>query len=274
MLIGAYFGRLYRESLDPLMGTISHHLACEDFASSGVYSLVGAAAMLAGFKRMSLAVIVFIVAACSDVTVSPVLMIAVSVSLLINQWLGVPGFDEFNIEKKKIPYLESVLAPRHTAKTALEFCHQDELPLAARLPMVAGIDLIAKALKEDLSDFPVLDQNQRCIGFTTRKRLEAALQFVREPQVSSNLHDAEDQIVRSLMGDSFEPVAVHTDASIPLGRLIDVDPYMVFPSTPASVMYDLFAGAKARNIAVIDRDGKFVGMVNRTKLIFDCRKEE
>lgn len=149
------------------------------------------------------------------------------------------------------------------------------MPLAARLPVVAGIELIERALREDISDFPVLDQHQKCVGFTTRKRLEAALQVIREPPVpnSHTQHDTEDRIVRSLVM-STEPLLAEPTTSIPLSRLIDADPYMVFPSTPASVMYGLFAGAKARNIAVIDKNGTFIGMVNRRKLIFDCRKEE
>lgn len=276
LLIGAYLGRLYRDLLDPLIVVLSdgHDL---DFASSGVYSLVGAAAMLAGFKRMSLAVVVFITAACSDVTVSPVLMVAVSLSLLINQWLGVPGFDEWQIEKKQIPYLESAPPPIFSTQVALQFCHP--LPADALLPVQANLEILRAALAQDAVDeFPVLDAWKKCVGFTSRKRLEAAVRVVTEEPGNASARgspiDAESALVASALHSSIcrRPVSTIAAPVIPLARITDLDPFMVFASTPASVMYELFSGAHARNIAVINRDCEFMGMVNRRQLIFDCRE--
>merc|ERR1712139_728957 len=113
--------------------------------------------------------------------------------------------------------LESSLAPRHMAKTALEFCQH--LPEAAKLPTEAGVALIRAALSQDnVDDFPVLD-GQKCIGFTTRKRLQAALNVLERN--CSLAVDTESLIAESVVrSPPQEPLLAEAPDMVPLHRLI------------------------------------------------------
>ena len=71
--------------------------------------MVGSASMLAGFKQMAVAVVVFITGAANDLGLIPPLMLAVTLSLMINKRINERGFDEEQILRKAIPFLP---APR------------------------------------------------------------------------------------------------------------------------------------------------------------------
>lgn len=76
-------------------GSTSESLGLTGPAVSGVYAMIGSAAMLCGFKRMSMAVVVFVATAANDFNLVPPLMLSVVVSLILSKrGLGSGGSGE------------------------------------------------------------------------------------------------------------------------------------------------------------------------------------
>ncbi|CAK0797764.1 unnamed protein product [Prorocentrum cordatum] len=190
MLIGGLLGRFWG-------ATVREHLAWEeeDYALSGVYAMVGSAAMLSGFKQMAVAVIVFISGCANDPSLVPPLMVSVTVALLINQMINTKSFDEEQILSKGIPFLPAelpaLLEDEDMHIQALDLCTHPlgfELPGPARLPPEASVRVVEEALACEVDDFPVIGPGDRCIGFATRARLEAAMaSHLQDTQVTQSV---------------------------------------------------------------------------------------
>lgn len=168
MLIGGLAGRV--------MGALVRGHGPEGVAVSGVYAMVGSAAMLCGFKQMSLAVVIFITGCANDFELIPPLMVSVTIALLLNQSINHRGFDEEQIVRKSIPFLNP--EPPYCLDNVIASDLVDTLTADAVIKPTATVDAVKRALasNKDALDFPVVRDGKICIGFTTRARLEAALQ--------------------------------------------------------------------------------------------------
>merc|ERR1712054_533774 len=136
--------------------------------------MVGAAAMLGGHTRMSLAIVALLVEASMDLSLVPVLMLGVSISTVTAAFLCPHNYDDVLVVKKGVPFLESELphAMEELSLTAVHLC--EELPVDAYLCTVEPMDSIVQALKTTFDLFPVFDSESSCIGLAPRERLEAA----------------------------------------------------------------------------------------------------
>merc|ERR1719277_1557944 len=76
MLLGGLFGRA-------VGGIMREGLFEDETAVSGVYAVVGAAAMLSGFKQMAAAVVLIVVQCVNDMAITLVVMLSVSVALIV-----------------------------------------------------------------------------------------------------------------------------------------------------------------------------------------------
>ncbi|CAK8989472.1 unnamed protein product [Durusdinium trenchii] len=165
MLIGGMAGRL--------IGCVLGHLLPQmDFAPQGIYSMIGAAAMLSGFKQMTIAPVMFIVTAANNVDIAAPLMMAVSISLFISHMVACQdAWDEEQLIRKKLPYLppEFCKELRHFSACDL----MDELPAAAcQLKPFALTSQIDEALMCCSAPwFPMLD-GPRCVSLLPRSGLE------------------------------------------------------------------------------------------------------
>eukprot|EP00439_Symbiodinium_sp_Y106_P012047 s5424_g1.t2 len=202
MLIGGLIGRM--------MGALVRDYGKPGMAVSGVYAMVGSASMLAGFKQMAVAVVVFITGAANDLGLVPPLMLAVTISLLLNKLINERGFDEEQILRKAIAYLPAE-PPRLMDRTvALELC--DDLPPEAVLAPEVDFRTIQAALQQDKVDcFPVLKEGGHCIGFTTRARLQAATEVWQ----ASGFMDASDRGAASSLKE-----AVSDGGGEQMGKLV------------------------------------------------------
>lgn len=240
MLIGGLVGR-FVGSLVRLFWHERDELAC-----SGVYAMVGSAAMLCGFKQISLAVVVFIVEAGNDLSLTTPLMMSVTISLLLNRLFLKSGFDEEQILRKNIPFLPPEPPPGLSRVPALELC--DLLPATAVLPPDAPVAAVRRALEQlEVSSFPVVRGSGVCLGFVTRARLEAAL--------------------GACSGTS--PGGV-----LAVKRLMDSVPYMILEDAVVPLFYALFAKAGASVVCVVSVEGEFRGMITRNSVIAATRRPE
>jgi len=282
MLIGGLAGRI--------MGALVKQQNWGGNAVTGVYSMIGAAAMLCGFKQMSVAVVIFISGCANDLNLVPPLMCSVAVSLFLNQRINERGFDEQQIMSKKIPFLLPELPSCMDGVPAKVLC--DNLPSEAILPPKAPLWVVKRALEaEHGSDFPVVKDTGFCVGFTTRDRLKEAIN-AREEDGSSNAtplrrmnsspgkplagryakNDGEGEFSR--LAAEFVGKESGSAKDLPIDRIADCIPHMILEDMTAPRFYSLFAQAGVRTACVVKENGRFCGMISRTGLIEACRKAE
>ncbi|CAK9102137.1 Chloride channel protein B [Durusdinium trenchii] len=229
MLIGGMAGRL--------IGCVLGHLLPQmDFAPQGIYSMIGAAAMLSGFKQMTIAPVMFIVTAANNVDIAAPLMMAVSISLFISHMVACQdAWDEEQLIRKKLPYLppEFCKELRHFSACDL----MDELPAAAcQLKPFALTSQIDEALMCCSAPwFPMLD-GPRCASLLPRSGLEK-------------------QRRKHLGTDSIHVGAVAQRTGI-----------QILEGTSAASLYPLFAQAHLQAACVVTADGTFAGIVSRAGL--------
>merc|ERR1719195_931978 len=199
--------------------------------------MMGSAAMLCGFKRMSMAVVLFIAECGDDWDLIPPLMLTVTVSLMLNRIFLKSGFDEEQMMRKHIPFLEPEPHEGLNEYIAKDFI--DETCTA--LPRRVSIEVLESLLQNRTAyEIPVLDNDSYCIGFTTQTRLRAALKTLntRRRNVQQVPH-ADGSMNTSLVDSGSDS----SPGEVCLEQLVDRSPYKVDEDMPAQRVYELFAKA-------------------------------
>eukprot|EP00928_Gymnodinium_smaydae_P032713 TRINITY_DN23620_c0_g1_i1.p1 TRINITY_DN23620_c0_g1~~TRINITY_DN23620_c0_g1_i1.p1 ORF type:complete len:696 (+),score=164.52 TRINITY_DN23620_c0_g1_i1:195-2282(+) len=242
MLIGALTGRF--------MGSLARVYIPDGLAESGVYAMVGSAAMLAGFKQISMSVVVFISVAGQDLSLTTPLMMSVAISLCLNNLCLRRGFDEEQILRKAIPFIPPE-APHSLARVrAKDLC--DLLPTKAVLPPAAPVAMVQRALEEgEVSHFPIVRGGTTCVGFTTRARLEQAM------EARAN-----------------RPGSPSSSANLALLRVADPVPYKILENAITRDFYLLFSKGGAEVVCVASECGEFRGMITRKNMVKTVREHE
>lgn len=280
MLLGGLFGRcvagvLRSMGLEPV---------------PGVYAVVGASAMLCGFKQMAVAVVLIVVQCVNDFNMTPIVMLSVSVALKVNRAVNERGHDEEQIERKKLPYLEPDMPRSLDSSIARDL--MEDLPSEAKLApwSTARRVELALALTETLGtmDFPVLEDD-RCIGTITRAHLSATLKAHHElrPAKCANpfmprgdsigrledrsKHRRSESLIMNRVSSGFHLTPVNCEM-LPLDKIMDPTPFTIGEDMPAPRFYALFARAGETAAAVVSRDGEFRGMLTRQGIIDAMRR--
>eukprot|EP00927_Polykrikos_kofoidii_P065086 TRINITY_DN60884_c0_g1_i1.p1 TRINITY_DN60884_c0_g1~~TRINITY_DN60884_c0_g1_i1.p1 ORF type:complete len:749 (+),score=151.42 TRINITY_DN60884_c0_g1_i1:52-2247(+) len=267
MLLGGLFGRFVGEMFleFKLIKTVS-----------GIYAVVGSAAMLCGFKQMTLAVVLIVVECVNSLDLAPVVMLGVTISMWVNKLINDLGHDEEQIKRKRLPFLESEPPKMLDDYTALNLC--DVMPPEAVLRPKAPVASVRSALNvENLHFFPVVDEKTSlCVGIISRPSLEAALlvlpgevytprrrsrAFLDDPFAAKEDPKAIKGLTRMLSGDDLQ------DDRLPLDRLMDPTPLTIVEEMPAPRLYCLFSKAGERAACVVSRTGDFRGLISRKGLI-------
>lgn len=254
--------------------------------------MVGSAAMLCGFKRMSLAVVWFVCIASNDFNIVPPLMVSVVVSLVLARICKDRGYDEEQVLRRQVPFLEPEPPARMDRMRASELC--EDLPDDAKLQPESTSHAVRLALqKQSMSDFPVIRDRGVCVGFTTRERLEAALRACAQheseggsasrsgrlggassPVADDDIKNCEEGEIECLISDGFaSPMGMlPSNVALHIGRLVDPVPYTILEDMPAPRMYALFAKAGVNAACVVSDSGVFKGMITRSGLIKATRE--
>lgn len=227
MLIGGLVGRLGHHILAALFPTLP-------FASPGIYAMVGSAAMLAGFKQMSVAVVLFISQASNNFGLIQALMLPVGVSLGISRCLRSTAYDEAQIERKQIPILQAEPSRQLRSCTAAELL--DELPAVAVLTPNMSPQQVREALHACSTGYLPVVEETRCVGVIPRHRIEAAL--------SENTAQLE-----------------RTDIS--LAAIADPASFVIMEDATVRTFYPIFAKAHSRACCVVSRGGEYRGVLSR-----------
>lgn len=270
MVLGGLFGRS--------VGAVCRELGLSHTVS-GVYAIVGSAAMLCGFKQMTLAAVLIVVECVNDLTLAPIVMLGVAISMSVNWRLNRHGHDDEQILRKDLPHLDAEVPHELDGASALDLC--DPLPDEAILPPEASIAAVRRALHHgQVGHFPVQEgASGPCLGIVARPHLEAALQaaagspqqgrVVRGCVASEELEDddGESAGLEQVIGQNIPRGDV-----LPLSRIMDPSPFTVAESMPAPRLYALFTKAGENAVCVASIRGDFLGIISRTGLISASRQ--
>ena len=78
--------------------------------------------MLCGFKQMTLASVLIVVECVNDLSLAPIVMLGVAVSMAVNWSMNERGHDEELIHRRKLPFLEPEAPHSFDSKAALDLC--------------------------------------------------------------------------------------------------------------------------------------------------------
>lgn len=253
MLMGGLFGRF--------AGSLCGDLGLSA-SVSGVFAVVGSAAMLCGFKQMTLASVLIVVECVNDLSLAPIVMLGVAVSMAINWAINDRGHDEEVIHRRQLPFLEGEPPRALDAQVALDLC--PVLPHDAVMPPEATMLQVQRALDHrDVHYFPVRDDSGPCLGIISRSQLETLVNPSRP--FSSFAAQGEHLFLDT-------DIAADEGAPLPIHRIMDPTPFAVVEDMPVPRLYALFAKAGERAACVTSIRGDFRGILSREHLIAAVRK--
>jgi chloride channel 7 len=167
LLAGAAYGRIVGHILNCL---------CPGFVTdSGSYALIGAAAILGGMSRMTIAGTIIILEACGNSTYLLPLMVTFAAARYTGNAINAPMYD-MHIELKELPFLEGSL------RTLGLLNYHPVVELMAQ-PVVTFNEINkVSAVHQILSTkphngFPIVDKNGHLKGFILRKTLCSILKL-------------------------------------------------------------------------------------------------
>eukprot|EP00607_Mallomonas_marina_P005401 CAMPEP_0182439872 /NCGR_PEP_ID=MMETSP1167-20130531/86705_1 /TAXON_ID=2988 /ORGANISM="Mallomonas Sp, Strain CCMP3275" /LENGTH=421 /DNA_ID=CAMNT_0024633673 /DNA_START=1622 /DNA_END=2887 /DNA_ORIENTATION=+ len=278
LLSGACMGRIFGSMLNAAFPGL--------VADSGTYALIGAAAMLGGVCRMTIALTVILV----EVTGNLQYVLPLMLTLLASRYTGnvfSPGLYDQIVHLKQLPYLEESLNTIGLVNTCpiSEFMARPVVVLK-ELERVSNVIEALTATTYNL--FPVLDTEGRLKGACFRSTLLGILQ-TRSFSVPLAAHDGDSQIevvpvpgkeenigwtigldgFKVRKSPNIEAIRVSEEEEklwVDLRRYMDTAPHTILENTSVKRAYRMFRTMGLRHIIVIDGNCKVSGMITRKDL--------
>ncbi|EAL69414.1 chloride channel protein [Dictyostelium discoideum AX4] len=267
MMVGAGFGRLFGQTISMWFTNID----------SSIYALVGSAAMMAGYCRMTVCIVVIMV----ELTEGTQYLVPIILAVMISKWVG----DFFNesvyehlMEQKSIPFLQSK-PPHSTNNIRISDVMSKNVVV---LPEVCQVRLLVNILNSNNHNaFPVINSgpydNQRLYrGIILRDHILVLLfyrVFYRGTGEEIYLDENFDfDKFTTETSKSPPPLSEMNFDQFELDSFIDLRPYMnssgvTIHNTFSFVeAYKLFRNMGLRHLPVIDINNEVVGMVTRNDL--------
>ena len=176
MLMGASLGRLFGFFAEQVSPSVN----------KGTYALIGSAAMLSGFTRMTAAVTVIIIEATASMDVLAPIILACVIARAVSMAIVSHSLDERLIIAKGVPFLEHHAHPSTAAVKigdALKEADSRRGPIIAFRKQERLEVLLNALLLTEHNAFPVLDDvenNTGLGGLVTRAMLQRVLRIVLE----------------------------------------------------------------------------------------------
>ncbi|KAF2075135.1 hypothetical protein CYY_003570 [Polysphondylium violaceum] len=268
MMVGAGFGRLFGQIVGLWFTNID----------SSIYALVGSAAMMAGYCRMTICIVVIMV----ELTEGTQYLVPIILAVMIAKWVG----DFFNesvyehlMEQKYIPFLQT-LPPHSTSNIRVTNVMSK---LVSVLPEVCSVRLLLSILNSNYHHaFPVVNTGETgdsrlYRGLILRNDVLILLKnrvFYRGSGEEIYLDDNFDY--EKFMQETSKKPPSLSDLNFDqfeLDSFIDLRPYMnssgiTIHNTFSFVeAYKLFRTMGLRHLPVIDINNEVVGIITRKDLL-------
>ncbi|KAF4688842.1 hypothetical protein FOZ60_002360 [Perkinsus olseni] len=231
IMLGACFGRLFG-------------LWVGDWASSpGVYAVMGAAGMMAGFTRMTISLTVIVIELVGDLRLLPAVMVTVVVSKQVADMFNKGAYDIVS-ELREYPYIEelSIYDKRNMMGKDITY-RMSPAPLSG-FGEVETLGRIQEVLSSCTHNaFTIEDENHKLIGLVLRSEIV--------------------DWVKSKGG------LVPASCRLNLLDLCNRTPTIVSELTPLEKGYTIFRNLALRHMLVVEKDdaNHVVGMITRKDII-------
>ncbi|CCJ30639.1 unnamed protein product [Pneumocystis jirovecii] len=243
----------------------------------GVYSMVGAAATLAGVTRMtvSLAVIMF------ELTGSLSYVMPFMLSILVSKWvadaLEPQGIYDLLIDLNEYPYLDT------KSKYTFSSCLSELLPppitvyhttidLSFRSTVLYTQlrDMLEYIKKEEYIDggFPIVF-NKTLVGYIAAHELEHALDTIKSVFSKEDQKSIECKLMPFGITDSissFDPESYSLLDPTDLRSCVDNAPISLSKNAPMELVYELFSKLGLRYLCILD-GADFIGVVHKKRFV-------
>jgi len=270
LLAGAGFGRI--------IGHILNVAFPGRVADSGTYALVGAAALLGGIGRMTIAGTVILLEACGNTAYLLPLMVAFGCARYAGNGLGDSIYDVM-MELKRFPFLDG--SPKSLGLIDFQPIADYMTPNVVTFRVVEKVSVIYEALVGTKHNaFPVVSETGHLVGLIYRKHITTLLKlraFSYPTDINSShpeavpLRSSKPVFLKTLEKTyphypSIDEISIaDSDMSLWLDLRIYMDLSPLAISQKASVLksYKLFRTQGLRHLVVLDDDHKVVGIVTR-----------
>eukprot|EP01038_Epipyxis_sp_PR26KG_P010243 gene10243-13777_t len=250
-------------------------------ADSGTYALIGAAAILGGMARMTIAGCVIVLEACGNITYLLPLMLTFAASRYAGNAINEPMYD-MQIRLKEMPFLEGSL---HSLGM-LNYYPISEI-MATPVVTMNEIEKVRRVMEILTSTthngFPVVSKEGRLRGMILRKTLCGLLKQKAYSTPTSAPRTSDGGIIleqaSTVNYDTLEkPYPNYPDVSsvklsdkemnfwLDLRQYMDPAPNILNEGTSIRRCYQLFRTMGLRHIAVVDGELHVVGIITRADM--------
>eukprot|EP00746_Dinoflagellata_sp_MGD_P145691 gnl/MRDRNA2_/MRDRNA2_78268_c0_seq1.p1 gnl/MRDRNA2_/MRDRNA2_78268_c0~~gnl/MRDRNA2_/MRDRNA2_78268_c0_seq1.p1 ORF type:complete len:1042 (+),score=161.10 gnl/MRDRNA2_/MRDRNA2_78268_c0_seq1:132-3257(+) len=242
ILAGACFGRAVGEHLAIVMPHLDVH--------PGVYALMGAAGMLAGFSRMTVSLTMILLEITCNMNLIMPLMLCIMIAKVIGDRFTISVYDvilELNPAIHMIEPLDDERAAMLENLKVHDVCTTSVVALTASEPMS---NIVRILMVTQYAGYPVVDASNRVIAFIQRTQLSTIL---------SNHHVVPD-------GPS-TPKSLKSPGQNPLINLIeyaDTAPETIHWSASVSRGFRMFSATGIQHLCVVDEGHTLLGILTRT----------
>ena len=259
-----------------IMGRVTGLLANEYYdtttSHSGMYALMGMAACLGGFTRMTVAITtIFLETTGSPGLLSPVMLTIIVAKTVMDYNCPVPFFDVI-IHRRRMPFLEPHAPPSIKGKTAGNLMSSDIVCLTLNESVKNMVQVL---LCTTHNGFPIVSKPQNADpksmsvvkpffhGIITRQNIFKVLQVVVRNDARGRVTDDTIFVPSQLMDLDVDlsPACMDTQMYIPL-------------QLPAYKTYRMFTELGIRHLCVVSEDGRLLGIITREDLMAAASGEE
>ena len=246
-------------------------------ADSGTYALVGAASVLGGMARMTIAGTVICLEACGNMAYLLPLMVTFTGARYVGNAFGSPMYD-MQITVKELPLLEASL---HNLGL-LNYQSMSEI-MTNPVVTLQEVDKVSRVMHvlttTSHNGFPVINEQGQLRGIILRRTLCSLLTFkaYSVPTGQPNKDNKIEIIAASTVAfdtlertypnfpdvSSIKLTEVETGYWLDVRPYMDHAPYMVSQETTLSRCYNMFRTMGLRHLPIVDGELKVIGIVTR-----------
>ncbi|XP_046649586.1 H(+)/Cl(-) exchange transporter 4-like [Daphnia pulicaria] len=270
LCMGAIMGRIVGIGMEQLAYHNPHswifHGECsaggEDCITPGLYAMVGAAAVLGGITRMTVALVVIMFELTGGVRYIVPLMAAVMASKWVGDAFGKDGIYDAHIVLNGYPFLDNKEEFGHTTLAADVMQPKASKPLTVLTQDTTSLEGVEMLLKEtDHNGFPVVvsRESQFLVGFVLRRDLSLAVANAK--RTMEGLRD--DSLV--LFTPNI-PSPWHGSPPLKLRRILDLAPITVTDHTPMETVIDMFRKLGLRQV-LVTHNGRLLGIITKKDVL-------
>jgi len=264
LLAGAAYGRF-------LGHVMAWNLPSWDL-NPGIFALIGAASMLGGLSRMTIALCVILVEATGQVSYGMPIMISLMLAKFVGDYFN-GGLDDIHIHLKHIPLLEWD-GPLVLRKFSAQHVMSQPVICFSSVENVGRIYSVLQATPHN--GFPITTKQGQILGLILRSQLITLLKKKSFQQTDQKYKKRYEKVEREDFKSDyprFPPIsdidltATDKEKFIDLTHFMHLTPYVINYRATLLRVFQIFRTMGLRHLIVVKGNNKVVGIITRKDLV-------